>query len=107
MIEIFSNLVGIMSLKKLKSFVYFFHKEQKDKNNKPYLFHLFSVLKITEKRMVQNNQFSIKDIENAKIVSLLHNILEDTSCTIEDLKKYPISEENIYSISVRYFVNKY
>lgn len=51
------------------------HFGQKDKSNKPYIFHLLYVM---------NN---VSDL-NAKIVGVLHDILEDTNLTKNDLLNY-------------------
>ena len=51
------------------------HYGQKDKANKPYLFHLLYVI---------NN---VNDL-NAKIVGVLHDILEDIDITRNDLLNY-------------------
>lgn len=63
------------------------HYGQKDKANKPYLFHLLYVM---------NN---LDDL-NAKIVGVLHDILEDTDITINDLFKYGFSEDIIIAVEI-------
>ena len=50
------------------------HKDQKDKSGLPYVFHPFHVAEQM-------------DDEDSTIVALLHDLLEDTSYTVEDLKK--------------------
>jgi (p)ppGpp synthase/HD superfamily hydrolase len=50
------------------------HKVQKDKSGLPYIFHPFHVAEQM-------------DDEDSTIVALLHDLLEDTSYTVEDLKK--------------------
>ena len=50
------------------------HKDQKDKSGLPYIFHPFHVAEQM-------------DDEDSTIVALLHDLLEDTSYTVEDLKK--------------------
>lgn len=49
------------------------HKGQRDKGGKPYIFHLINV------------SLNVKG-KDEKIVALLHDIIEDTSYTIDDLK---------------------
>lgn len=63
------------------------HYGQKDKSNKPYLFHLLYVM---------NN---VNDL-NAKIVGVLHDILEDTDITRNDLLNYGFSEEIVIAVEI-------
>ncbi len=63
------------------------HYEQRDKSNKPYIFHLLYVM---------NNLDDLK----AKIVGVLHDILEDTDITRNDLLNFGFSEEIIHSVEV-------
>ena len=54
------------------------HKEQSDKSGMPYVFHPFHLAEQM-------------DTEEATIVALLHDIIEDTDLTLEDLSEmgYP------------------
>lgn len=63
------------------------HYGQKDKSENPYIFHLMHVM---------NN------VENAscKIVAVLHDILEDTDITKDDLINYGFSENIVEAINV-------
>lgn len=63
------------------------HYGQRDKSNKPYIFHLLYVM---------NNLDDLK----AKIVGVLHDILEDTDITRNDLLNYGFSKEIIHSVEV-------
>lgn len=63
------------------------HYGQKDKANKPYIFHLLHVM---------NN---LDDL-NAKIVGVLHDSLEDTDMTRNDLVNYGFSEEIIIAVEI-------
>ncbi|AMN36765.1 MULTISPECIES: hypothetical protein [Clostridium] len=63
------------------------HYGQKDKANKPYIFHLLHVM---------NN---LDDL-NAKIVGVLHDILEDTDITRNDLLNYGFSEEIVIAVEI-------
>lgn len=63
------------------------HYGQKDKANKPYIFHLLYVM---------NNVNNL----NAKIVGILHDILEDTDITRNDLLKYGFSEDIVIAVEV-------
>ncbi len=55
------------------------HKEQVDKSGLPYVFHPFHVAE------------QMKD-EDTVITALLHDVLEDTSLTVDDLREYGFSE---------------
>lgn len=63
------------------------HYGQRDKANKPYIFHLLYVM---------NN---VNDL-NAKIVGVLHDILEDTDITKNDLLNYGFSEEIVIAVEI-------
>ncbi|EOU2089979.1 GTP pyrophosphokinase [Clostridium perfringens] len=63
------------------------HYGQKDKANKPYLFHLLYVMD------------NVNDL-NAKIVGVLHDILEDTDITRNDLLNYGFSEDIVLAVEV-------
>ena len=56
------------------------HKEQKDKSDIPYVFHPFHVAESM-------------DDENSTIVALLHDIVEDTDVSIQDLKNMGFDSE--------------
>lgn len=58
------------------------HKDQYDKSGIPYVFHPFHVAEQM-------------DDENTTIVALLHDIVEDTDTTFEDLKELGFSDEVI------------
>ncbi len=55
------------------------HKGQKDKNGEAYIGHLLRVM-------------HTGTTEDEKICGVLHDLLEDTNCTFEDLKKEDFSE---------------
>lgn len=63
------------------------HYSQRDKENKPYIFHLLYVM---------NN---IDDLK-AKIVAILHDILEDTDITRNDLLNYGFSKDIVIAVEV-------
>lgn len=63
------------------------HYGQRDKANKPYILHLLYVM---------NN---VSDL-NAKIVGVLHDILEDTDITRNDLLNYGFSEDIVIAVEV-------
>lgn len=56
------------------------HKEQLDKSNMPYVFHPFHLAEQME-------------TEETTVVALLHDVVEDTEYTIEDLKDMGFGEE--------------
>ena len=59
--------------KKAINLMYKYHNGQLDKSGLPYIFHPFSVA------------YDMKDEETC-IVALLHDIVEDTPCTFEELE---------------------
>ena len=56
------------------------HREQKDKGGNPYIQHPLTVA-------------SKQDTENGMIVALLHDVVEDSAYTIDDLKEIGFSAE--------------
>lgn len=58
------------------------HKGQKDKGGQPYILHLF--------RVMQKGK-----TETEQICGILHDLVEDTNWTFEDLKNEGFSEEII------------
>lgn len=65
--------------KKAINLMYKYHDGQLDKSGLPYIFHPFSVAYDFEE-------------EDLCIVALLHDIVEDTSCTFEELESMFSSE---------------
>ena len=63
------------------------HKNQVDKSGLPYVFHPFHLAE------------QMKD-ENTTVVALLHDVVEDTEYTIQDLKNMGFEEEVIEAISM-------
>lgn len=63
------------------------HKEQIDKSGLPYVFHPFHLAE------------QMKD-EQTTIVALLHDVVEDTDYTLEDLKKMGFDKEVIDAIEL-------
>ena len=61
------------------------HKDQVDKNGIPYVFHPFHVAE------------QMQD-ENSTIVALLHDIIEDTQFSADDLRKHGFGEEVIEAV---------
>ena len=63
------------------------HAGQFDKGGKPYIMHVIRVMQ------------GVED-EDEKIIALLHDLVEDTDATIEDLKEYGFSDEVIQGVSL-------
>ena len=61
------------------------HKDQVDKQGIPYVFHPF---------IVANNM----NTEDETIVALLHDIIEDTNTSVDDLRKLGFNEDIILAI---------
>ena len=61
------------------------HKEQKDKSGMPYVFHPFHLAE------------QMTD-EATTVVALLHDVVEDTDTTFEDLEKQGFDEEIISAL---------
>lgn len=63
------------------------HKEQVDKSGMPYVFHPFNLAE------------QMTD-EATTVVALLHDIVEDTATTFEDLEKQGFSDEIIKALKL-------
>jgi (p)ppGpp synthase/HD superfamily hydrolase len=63
------------------------HKEQKDKSGLPYVFHPFHLAEQME-------------TEETIIVALLHDLVEDTDYTLDDLRKMGFSQEVVGAIGL-------
>lgn len=63
------------------------HQDQTDKGGVPYIGHPIAVSQMVER-------------EDEKIVALLHDVIEDSNITIEDLKWYGFPEEILCAISL-------
>ena len=63
------------------------HKDQLDKSSLPYVFHPFHLAEQM-------------DSEETTVVALLHDVVEDTSYTIEDLKNMGFSEKILEAVSL-------
>ena len=61
------------------------HKNQKDKSGMPYVFHPFHLAEQME-------------TEDEICTALLHDVPEDSDCTIEDLKKEGFSADTIEAL---------
>ena len=63
------------------------HKDQKDKSGLPYVFHPFHLAEQMED-------------EETTVVALLHDVIEDTEYTIEDLQKAGFTQNVISAIAL-------
>lgn len=63
------------------------HKDQVDKENVPYVFHPYTVA------------FNMDD-EDSTIVALLHDVIEDTDTTIEEIEEMGFSNEVIEALKL-------
>ena len=63
------------------------HKNQTDKSGMPYVFHPFHLAE------------QMTD-ENTTAVALLHDIVEDTPITLEDLRAYGFPEEVVAAVAL-------
>lgn len=63
------------------------HKDQTDKSGLPYVFHPFHVAE------------QMPD-EDTTIVALLHDVIEDTSCTLEDLRGMGFADEVLEALAL-------
>jgi (p)ppGpp synthase/HD superfamily hydrolase len=61
-----------------------YHFNQKDKDGRRYIFHPLYVM------------FHVKEYKE-KVVALLHDIVEDTNLTIDDLKKYKFLDDILFA----------
>jgi (p)ppGpp synthase/HD superfamily hydrolase len=66
--------------KKAMELAYQYHHGQRDKGGAPYVFHPFHLAEQM-------------DTETEVTAALLHDVVEDTPCTFEDLRRAGISEE--------------
>jgi (p)ppGpp synthase/HD superfamily hydrolase len=66
--------------KKAMELAYQYHHGQRDKGGAPYVFHPFHLAEQM-------------DTETEVTAALLHDVVEDTPCTFEDLRQAGISEE--------------
>ena len=73
--------------KKAIRLMYRAHKDQTDKSGLPYVFHPWHVAE------------SMED-ENSTVVALLHDVVEDTDITLDDLRGMGFHEEVLEALSL-------
>ena len=79
---------------------------KKDKGGHPYIWHLDSVALAVEKEKERsryaswniNDEAHFVDYDRAIVVAYLHDILEDTDCTIDELLCEPGTTSNTSAI---------
>lgn len=86
-------------LKDAIEFAKSYHKDQVDKGGKPYYNHLLGVAN-NAKEIAKNNGKDDEFILEATLLSYFHDLLEDTTCKIEDISSfislYQISNEEYF-----------
>ena len=75
------------TLQDAEQLAYKYFKNKTDKGGNPYMQHL---------RFVKNHCM----LENSKIVGVLHDILEDTDCSISELREVIVHEDLIQTIQL-------
>jgi len=75
------------NINKALNLMYEAHKGQKDKGNIPYVFHPYHIAE-------QMNT------EDEIIVALLHDVIEDTKITLEDIKSYGFNNNILEALKV-------
>lgn len=80
-------MIYTASTKKALKLCFDAHKDQIDKNGMPYVFHPFHLAEQMED-------------EDTTIVALLHDVVEDTEYTIDDLKALGFSDAVIEAIKL-------
>ncbi len=73
--------------KKAMKFCFQAHKDQTDKSGIPYVFHPIHLAE------------QMKD-EDTTVVALLHDVVEDTDCTLEDLAEMGFGDKVIEAIGL-------
>ncbi len=86
--ELDDNL--LTDLSKAKEIAKSAHKDQVDKAGKPYFEHAQAVCEIVSNIISSWDEESDNFLIEAKIVSYLHDVIEDTSLTIDDLWAYKV-----------------
>ncbi len=73
--------------KKAMEICFMAHRDQRDKSGLPYVFHPFHLAEEM-------------DEEKTCVVALLHDVVEDTSITLEDLKSEGFDDEIICALAL-------
>lgn len=75
------------NIKKALNIAYNKHNNQFDKGNTPYIFHPIHVAEQM-------------DDENSIIVALLHDVIEDTNTSLEEIKKNGFNDEIVEALNL-------
>jgi (p)ppGpp synthase/HD superfamily hydrolase len=59
------------------------HAGQKDKRGEPYIFHPLAVLNLLERYTIS---LSPQQVRDAQILAVLHDVIEDSDWTLDDLR---------------------
>lgn len=73
---------------KAKMVAHWFHAGQTDMANKPYVNHLRRVAR----------PFESEGYQTAAAVAWLHDVVEDTSCTLQDLHELGFQDEIVFAV---------
>jgi (p)ppGpp synthase/HD superfamily hydrolase len=84
-INVCENLCELDLVKKAINFAAIAHGDQKTPNGTPYLHHLMSVEHEVIFGMRDNDDFSDDEKLKANIAAILHDVIEDTKSTYDDL----------------------
>lgn len=76
------------------------HLGQEDKGGHPYIHHVITVSENARKIVRSWEVFDIDFLYHAGIVGYLHDVLEDTDITIEDLRKCSFPDECILALEI-------
>jgi len=90
--------IQISDLSKAKEIAKSAHKDQVDKAGKSYFEHAQAVCEIASSIILSWDEEFDDFLIKAKIVSYLHDVIEDTSLTIENLWDYQVPTDCILAI---------
>lgn len=80
-------MIYTATTKKALKLCFHAHKEQVDKSGIPYVFHPFHLAEQM-------------DTEEATVIALLHDVVEDTDYTLDDLAKLGFSDSVIEALAL-------
>lgn len=83
-------------VEKAKMVAHWFHADQTDMANKPYVDHLARVARPFS--LHDENGKVVGPWETAAAVAWLHDIVEDTDCTLADLYELGFSDEIVHAV---------
>lgn len=68
------------------------HQHQKRKDGTPYIAHPFKVLLRAQSMIEEQFPFDVVEGEDIQIVAVLHDVVEDTDVTFDELRELGFSE---------------